>query len=148
MLPRDLSERYLSETNSPSAGLPAGVDWESHLELVPLACWICSPDGSGLFMNLVCRRLLGVVLTDQLVGDKWVRQLHPQDRKTYLRAWKHFLESSTARFTAQVRWVRPDDGRTQRLQVRAQKIDSGKLQGWVREDTAERALCKLEEIAQ
>lgn len=122
------------------------VDWESHLEVLPLAAWIGNPDGSAVYVNQAYRRMLGISELDDVLDGKWMDFLHPKDRKEYVRSWNTFMESSAARFRERVRWVRPDNGQTIRIKVRAQRLDSGKLQGWIRENTADQALAKLEEL--
>ena len=56
------------------------------------------------------------------------------------------VASNAANFKERVRWVRPDNGQTIRLKVWAQRLSNGKLQGWIRENHADQALAKLEEL--
>ena len=151
MLPRDVSNKFLKERDYDSLPMEPKqidpkVDWASHLEMLPLATWICSADGSRVYLNLSCRRLLGLVRLNDVLNNKWTGFIHQDDRKAYLLAWNRFIGSSAARFKFQARWIRPDTGRLLTLRVRVQKLHNGNFQGWVSEATAELALSKLEEM--
>ena len=133
------------------------VDWEAHLEALPLATWIIQiragpssthedPECGPFFINRACREALG--LTPGRIEERyWTRYLHPEDRQDTLVAWTDFLDGKTARFHRIVRWVRPDTKETISLAVRAQKLLCGDIQGWLRSAAAEDALSRLEELA-
>jgi PAS domain-containing protein len=153
MVPRDTSEKFLTQSDDEflpvePEDLSPVVDWESHVELLPLATWTCTANGTDVFVNRACRRLLGVTSIGQLLENRWVSRLHPTGRESYLKSWNRFLKSFDARFKAQVRWTRPDSGRTITLEVRVQRLNRDRFQGWIRKATAELALSKLERIAQ
>lgn len=143
-----------------SAQCQLHVDWEAHLEALPLPTWILRIDqqpsssqnqdilsGCGpVFLNQACRQALG--LTTELANDgAWSRYLHPEDRPACLVAWSAFLSGQTAQFHQKLRWIRPDSKDTQTLAVRAQKLLCGDIQGWLRSAAAEEALSRLEELA-
>jgi PAS domain S-box-containing protein len=142
MLPQDAKASAM-RSHSPRTA----VDWESHIERLPLATWVCSTDGSDVFLNRDCRTLLGVADLNHVLNGAWTNSLHSDDRDDYMRAWSEFINSSTARFKAQARWVRPDTGQVVPLRVRVQRLNNYKFQGWVQKATAELALSKLEEIS-
>jgi PAS domain-containing protein len=139
-----------------SAPAKIQVDWEAHLEALPVPTWIihtrAGPDAAHensecgpFFVNGACREALG--LTPELVkGREWTRYLHPEDRHGTLVAWTDFLEGKSARFHRIVRWIRPDTKETVSLAVRAQKLLCGDIQGWLRSAAAEQALSRLEEL--
>lgn len=133
------------QTNPSTPGFQ--VDWKSHIEQLPLATWICNPDGKCAFLNLACKRLLGVFQPQDLAGEKWTRHVHPDDLEPYLKSWKQFVHSKAHRFKEKLRWIRPDTGQAVALNVRVQKLNSGRFQGWIREATAESALSRLEELS-
>ena len=130
------------------------VNWESHLEALPLATWIVRlrshqsgvGDCDDVFSNLACRRLLGLTTKNDQLGDPWLASLHPPERQAYLKAWHDFLAGRTPNFVQKVRWVRPDNQETVSLAVRAQKLQCGDIQGWLRSAAADEALSRLEEM--
>ncbi len=136
-----------------SAPAKLQVNWEAHLEAIPLATWItqtrATSDGAlecgPVFANRACRDALGISgeLADAGV---WTRYLHPEDRQACVVAWTDFLEGKTARFHQTLRWIRPDTKETISLAVRAQKLLCGDIQGWLRSAAAEAALSRLEEL--
>lgn len=128
------------------ANIEFKVDWQAHLEALPLATWISEPKGGNIFVNQAYRRLLGVHSLDEVSGEKWARQVHPDDRKAYVRAWHRFVNGMGARFRETMRWVRPDTGQTIKLAVRVQKLRCGKFQGWIRAAVAEQAIASLERL--
>lgn len=136
-----------------SAPAKVQVNWEAHLEALPLPTWITqtrdSPSGElecgPVFLNHACRDALG--LTQELADEGlWIRYLHPEDRQACLVAWTDFLKGKTARFRQVLRWIRPDTKGTVSLSVRAQKLLCGDIQGWLRSTAAEAALSRLEEL--
>jgi PAS domain-containing protein len=139
-----------------SAPAKLQVDWEAHLEALPLATWILQtrpeqgssyedPSCGPFFANSACREALGITAELAQEGD-WTRYLHPEDRQSTLVAWADFLEGKNARFQRHVRWIRPDTKETVSLAVRAQKLLCGDIQGWLRSAAAEEALSRLEEL--
>ena len=129
------------------------LDWEAHLEALPLATWItrtrADPQGAlvcgSVFLNGACRDALGV--TEGPAEDgAWTRYLHPEDRQGVLSAWAAFVEGRSPRFDQVLRWIRPDTKETVSLAVRAQKLLCGDIQGWLRSTAAEEALSRLEEL--
>lgn len=130
------------------------INWEAHLEALPLATWIlsaealprCDPQTASagpVFFNQACRELLG--FTDQApTEDSWLRYVHPEDQKAALAAWHDFVDGRTARFEKHLRWIRPDTKETVTLAARAQKLLCGDIQGWLRSAAAEAALSRLE----
>lgn len=164
MLPDDV-KKHLKVTPSPelvealphsretvkavlSAGVSRGtVDWEAHLEALPMATWIGDPSGGNVFVNRAYRRLLGVDDLDVVADRGWEKHVHPDDRESYVRQWNLFVDGMAARFMETTRWIRPDTGATVLLSVRAQKLTSGQVQGWIREANMEQALQKLEAIS-
>ena len=164
MLPDDV-KKHLKVTPSPelvaalpqseetvkavlSVGVSRGtVDWEAHLEALPMATWIGDPTGGNVFVNRAYRRLLGVYDLDDVADRGWEKHVHPDDRETYVRQWNLFVDGVAARFKETIRWIRPDTGQTVLLSVRAQKLVCGQFQGWIREANMEQALEKLETIS-
>ena len=143
----DTLEETQANSRASVSTFQSTVDWEAHLEALPLATWICDPEQKGLFLNRACRRLLGVVAPEKMKRQDWERPLHPDDRASYLRAWDRFMNGSAARFKRVVKWRRPDTGQIVQLAVRAQKLSCGQLQGWIRPAHVEQVLAKLEELA-
>jgi PAS domain-containing protein len=143
-----------------SAPAKLQVNWEAHLEALPLPTWITqtreSPGGAlecgPVFLNRACRDALGI--TRELAEEGlWTRYVHPEDRQACLVAWTDFLEGRTTRFHQTLRWIRPDTKdldpakrETVSLAVRAQKLLCGDIQGWLRSTAAEAALSRLEEL--
>lgn len=136
-----------------SAPAKLQVNWEAHLEALPLPTWITqtrdSPSGDlecgPVFLNRACRDALGI--TQELADEGlWTRYVHPEDRQACLVAWTDFLKGKTARFQQVLRWIRPDTKETVSLSLRAQKLLCGDIQGWIRSTAAEAALSRLEEL--
>lgn len=123
------------------------VDWQAHLEVLPLASWIADFDGGEIFVNKACRELLGVPDFGKVNYRGWGRFVHPDDRDEYIKAWDLFITGFAARFREIVRWIRPDNGQIIKVAVRAQKLRCGQVQGWIRSAHIEQALSKLEELA-
>ncbi len=133
------------------------VNWEAHLEALPLATWILSSEASPrcesqtaragpVFFNQACRQLLG--FTGQAPAeDFWLRYIHPEDQQDVFDAWTDFVDGRAARFSKHLRWIRPDTKETVFLVARAQKLLCGDIQGWIRSAAAEAALSRLEELA-
>ena len=144
-----------------SAPAKLQVNWEAHLEALPLATWIVRFDAAPsqsqnqdvvgqcgpVFANHACRRLLGLTTKSEQLGEPWLASLHPQERQAYLKAWQDFIAGRTTTFVQKVRWVRPDNQEVISLAVRAQKLQCGDIQGWLRTATLEDALSRLEELA-
>ena len=133
------------------------VNWEAHLEALPLATWIMSAEAlpcpsaqethSGpVFLNQACRELLGFA-GDALAADSWARYIHPEDQQACLVAWKAFVDGQAPLFRQVLRWIRPDTREIVSLAARAQKLLCGDIQGWLRSAAAEAALDRLEELA-
>lgn len=131
-----------------SAPAKLQVNWEAHLEALPLPTWImgfhaehCGP----VFANRACREILGLSQTPD-EPEAVTRYLHPEDRKPCLEAWESFLQGYQERFHQIVRWIRPDTKETVTLSMRAQRLLCGDIQGWIRSAAAEQALSRLEEL--
>jgi len=125
----------------------SSVEWEAHLETLPLATWIGDPDGGNVYVNRAYRRLLGVLSVDEVNDRSWEQHVHPDDRDKYVEAWDQFVQGYTGRFKETARWIRPHNGQVIRLAVRAQRLTNGQFQGWLRPATGEEALEKLEAIS-
>ena len=123
------------------------VDWQAHLEVLPLASWIADFDGGEIFVNKACRELLGVSDLAPVIYRSWENFVHPDDRSDYVKAWDLFITGCAARFRETVRWIRPDNGKTVTLAVRAQKLGCDRFQGWIQSARLEQALLRLEELA-
>ena len=92
---------------SKTAGCPDGpqpsrhslrnrVDWESHLEVLPLAAWIEYPDSCGVYVNQAFRRMLALTRPEDIEDERWMDFLHPKDRRAYVKSWNAFLASNAA----------------------------------------------------
>ena len=125
----------------------SSVDWQAHLDDLPMATWISDLRGEEFYVNGACRRLLGVISSEELADRDWEENLHPDDREHYITAWDEFATSSDQRFQQTVRWIRPHNGEIVNLAVRAQRLSSGQFQGWIRPANGEEALEKMERIA-
>ena len=138
------------------------MNWEAHLETLPLATWIVRFDAEPsqsqnqylspteqcgpVFANRACREALGITAEHAQTG-RWLRYLHPEDRQTTLVAWSDFLSGRSDRFQRLLRWIRPDTKEIISLAVRAQKLHCGDIQGWLRTASMEDAISRLEELA-
>lgn len=114
------------------------------MEALPLATWIGNCDEETLFVNQSLRNLLGVQCVDEVANEAWSRHVHADERRAYVTAWRQFVDGSEARFKRILRWIRPDTGLTIKLAVRAQRLECGQLQGWIRTAVMEDALSTLE----
>jgi PAS domain-containing protein len=138
------------------------LNWEAHLEALPLATWIvrCNVEPSlsqgqyivssrsqcgPVFVNGVCRELLGLA-RESHDSERFQRYLHPEDSSACLDAWDRFLQGHSERFHQTVRWIRPDTKKTITLVVHAQRLLCGDIQGWLRSAKTESALSRLEEL--
>lgn len=141
VMPRDITKILDAEQSETK------VDWKAHLEALPLATWIGEPNGGKIFVNRAYRQMLGVTNMDDVVDRGWEQHLYPADKAHYVKAWADFVEGRKDRFIETVRWIRPDTGSTIKIAVRAQKLECGQFQGWIRQAHLELALSKLEELA-
>lgn len=141
MVPKDSHKEAFSESHG------VDINWNSHLERLPVAAWACSYDGKKLHLNQACRRLLGVFSANDLKDGRWNNHVHYKERQAVLDSWNEFLRSPAPYFRAQFRWTKPDRGRTVHLAVRVQRLSGGWFKGWVREAGAELALARLEELS-
>lgn len=127
---------------------PLYVNWEAHLYALPVATIILSgapehaPD--TIWVNQLAREVLG--LKDAPLAAGAGRRVHPEDYGRVAYAWLEFEEGSTARFSQTFRWIRPDNGDTQEIAVRFQRLLCGAFQGWVRPAKCDRAVQKLEDL--
>ncbi len=133
------------------------LNWEAHLEALPLATWIVRFDDTPsqsqnqniqrqcgpVFLNQACRELLGLSGTPD-AQESWLRYVHPEDQQACLVAWNAFVEGRSPRFHRLLRWIRPDTKEVVNLAARAQKLLCGDIQGWLRSAAAEEALSRLE----
>ena len=136
------------------------VNWEAHVEALPLPTWIIGQDTEAshsqshdslrgceqVFLNQACRELLGFTSRDFPSVTSWQRYLHPEDRPACLVAWHDFIEGRATRFSAITRWIRPDTKEIISLAVRAQRLLCGDIQGWIRPTRVEQALSRLAEL--
>ncbi len=136
------------------------VNWEAHVEALPLPTWIIGQDTEAsqpqsqdflrgceqVFLNQACRELLGFTSKDSPSVASWQRYLHPEDRPACLVAWHDFIEGRSPRFSTITRWIRPDTKETISLAVRAQRLLCGDIQGWIRPTRVEQALSRLAEL--
>ena len=136
------------------------LNWEAHLEALPLATWIIGQDTEvslsqnqeilrgceQVFLNQACRELLGFTSRDSPSVSSWHHYLHPEDRAACLVAWRDFIEGREPRFSTITRWIRPDTKEVISLAVRAQRLLCGDIQGWLRPTRAEQALSRLAEL--
>lgn len=123
------------------------IDWEAHLEEMPVACWIGDSQGGNVFVNRAYRELLGVSHLDLVHDFAWADYVHPDDVEGYVKAWQAFVDRRSEKFQELVRWVRPDNYQICHFAVRAQRLDSGHFQGWVRPSDMEQSLSRLERIS-
>lgn len=148
-----------------SALTKISINWEAHLEALPLPTWIIGQDTEQrsqegfqgydraalakgqLFLNQACRDLLGLTSQDAPGAASWLRYIHPEDQQACLVAWNDFVSGRQARFGKTLRWIRPKDKSTISVVVRAQRLLCGDIQGWLRPALAEQALSRLEELA-
>lgn len=144
-----------------SASPKIKVDWEAHLEALPLATWIMSFNTEAspsqgcyiaagehcgpLFANRACREILGLSEVPS-EPEAVSRYLHPEDRQQCLSAWDAFLQGYQESFHQIARWIRPDTKETVTLSLRAQRLLCGDIQGWIRSAAVELALSRLEEL--
>jgi PAS domain-containing protein len=139
-----------------NAPLKPQLDWQSHLDSLPLAAWIlcteavpkCSPQTASVgpvYFNQACRKLLG--FPQAPVEDSWLRYIHPEDQQATLIAWNDFVDGRAARFEKTLRWIRPDTKETVSLAARAERLRCGDIQGWIRSAAADAALSRLEVLA-
>lgn len=123
------------------------IDWVAHLEELPIASWIGDSKGGNVYVNRAYRELLGVSNLDLVTDFKWAEFVHPDDVKGYVKAWQAFVDKKTDKFQELARWVRPDNYQICKFAVRAQRLDSGHFQGWVRLADMENSLSRLERIS-
>lgn len=77
-----LAEAALSETDRRTRAL---------LEGLPQLIWTCAPDGHAQFFSSRWVHYTGVPEREQL-GDRWIEQVHPEDRERAISAWYGALE--------------------------------------------------------
>ena len=123
------------------------IDWEAHLEELPVASWIGDSKGGNVFVNRAYRELLGVSHLDLVHDFGWANYVHPDDVEGYVKAWQDFVDHRSEKFRELVRWVRPDNYQVCHFAVRAQRLESGQFQGWVRLADMESSLSRLERLS-
>lgn len=61
-------------------------------ELAPQFVWISDSNGEIIYSNSSLKDFMGVD-QETLLGEKWINQLHPDDRESTIEAWQKSIES-------------------------------------------------------
>jgi PAS domain S-box-containing protein len=98
-------------------------------ESLPQLVWTCSPDGECDYLSAQWVRYTGVPESKQL-GYAWLNQLHPDDRKETIGAWRLAVKEKTP-FDAEYR-IRRSDGIYRWFKARALPLHDveGKMFKW------------------
>jgi PAS domain S-box-containing protein len=62
------------------------------VQSLPMPIWTCAPDGACTFLSDTWLDYTGVPMEAQL-GDRWLEQLHPDDRARAARVWRAAVQS-------------------------------------------------------
>jgi two-component system, chemotaxis family, CheB/CheR fusion protein len=94
----------------------------------PALIWVTSPTGAK-FVNREYLEFLGVG-EEEVLGDKWAKFIHPEDREAYVNA---FLEatSNRIRFEAELRFRRRDGEYRWMHSVGMPRFEGGEFKGYV-----------------
>jgi PAS domain S-box-containing protein len=99
----DITRRHLAE----DAVRESEQRFRQLVQLLPMPVWTCAPDGSCTFLSDTWVEYTGVPMEEQL-GDRWLEQLHPDDRARAAAVWRAAHETG-ARYDIEYR-VRRHDG--------------------------------------
>ncbi|MBN9522011.1 PAS domain-containing protein [bacterium] len=98
----------------------ARKDWETRIresearfrtlaEAVPVAVWVCRPDGWTEYMNARWEEATGAPPAESL-GAGWLNQVHPDDRGRAAAAWQRAVETPAIGFRIEYRLRSPAGG--------------------------------------
>ena len=103
-------------------------------DFVPQLVWTCDETGRCDFLNRRWEEYTGVPAVEQL-GDRWLAQVHPDDRDDLVAAWSAAVAGSTS-FVAEFR-LRRSDGTYRPFDTRAEPLSdaSGTVIKWFGSNT-------------
>ena len=103
--------------------------WMELAEGLPHLVWTCVPEGACDFLSKQWVFHTGMDKSEHL-GDRWLENLHPEDRDVIVERWKQAVETGTL-FDAEFR-IRRHDGTYRWFKSRAVPVHdgSGKIYKW------------------
>ncbi len=101
------------------------------LDAVPHVAWLAAANGEVVGWNRVAAEFFQG-RDAELVGDRWIDEVHPDDREGVLSAWRAAV-ASVGELLVQARLRRRADGawRWHCLQALAQRDDEGRVSRWI-----------------
>jgi two-component system CheB/CheR fusion protein len=94
----------------------------------PSLIWVTSPTGAK-FVNRAYLEFLGVG-EEEVLGDKWAKFIHPEDREAYVNAYRE-ATSNRIRFEAELRFRRRDGEYRWMHSVGMPRFEGGEFKGYV-----------------
>jgi PAS domain S-box-containing protein len=94
----------------------------------PALIWVTSPTGAK-FVNRAYLEFLGVG-EEEVLGDKWAKFIHPEDREAYVNAYRE-ATSNRIRFEAELRFRRRDGEYRWMHSVGMPRFEGGEFKGYV-----------------
>lgn len=133
----DITERKQTEAAAELAADAARrsqEQWRLLAEAMPVLVWTCTPTGESDYLSAQWVSYTGIPAEDQL-GDRWLEQVHPDDRPPLFDAWKRTVASQQI-FDGELR-IRRHDGQYRWFKTRAVPIrdDNGQIIKWYGSNT-------------
>lgn len=108
--------------------------WRDMADSLPQLVWTCDTNGHCDYLSTRWEQYTGIASAKQL-GDKWLAQVHPDDKAELAKKWKHATEAHKV-FAAEFR-IRRFDGEYRWFDTRATPVVDahGKVLRWVGSNT-------------
>ncbi len=122
----------LRELEAKSAALrESEARYRALFEVSPQMVWFADAEGQITYANQHCVDFVGTPAT-QMLGESWVRAVHPDDRERVLTTWAEAV-SRGASYEVEFRLRRASDGSFRWMLVRGAPLQSlsGRLERWI-----------------
>jgi len=130
------TQRLKSDSISQMADNKASEEkrWKDMADRLPQLVWTCTPEGHCDYLSARWQQFTGID-SDKQLGDKWLQQIHPDDRPALLKDWATAVAERSS-FCAEFR-IRRFDGEYIWFDTRATPVfdHNGQLSRWVGSNT-------------
>ncbi|QOC23018.1 PAS domain S-box protein [Wenzhouxiangella sp. AB-CW3] len=98
---------------------------------MPMMVWTADTGGQLEFQNRFILEYTGVGKAEALVGDRWIKRLHPDDRQPVIKLWQHCVDTGSP-YSTEFR-VRRHDGQYRWFHASASPIKGpdGEIDAWI-----------------
>lgn len=107
------------------------IHYRSLIEISPQGVWMTNPDGALLYINQYWLEYCGLGLEEN-TREKWMEQVHPDDRQRVRESWQGALARGTV-YETEARFRRAADNQYRWHLMRATPVhdDSGRIEKWL-----------------